>query len=184
MTATLVKDAGLERVGSHSVSLGVNYHDEIEKEECFGYFSATWRGEPCRVEVSADRYRHSSGLSEWRVYARAAYSGEDRNRHGADRLAARELTDTARHRLGELCVPIMREWLDSDDYGASRRQAFVRMFKRQASDLSIYAERPSDRLTSLVTKYADEISLKEFDALLEAGYRFDAYVQALNAIDA
>ena len=72
MSATLVKDVELDRVGSHSVSMGVNYRDQIEKEECFGYFSATWRGEPVRVTVSADRYRHSSGMSAWRIYARDA----------------------------------------------------------------------------------------------------------------
>jgi hypothetical protein len=183
MTQTLAKDVVLDRVGSHSVSTGYNYRDEIEKEECFGYFSATWRGQPVRLTMNADRYRHSSGMSEWRVYCRDAKVIEpDDDRNGDWYYHGASVSDTARQRLGEVCQPMMAEWLESDGYVTSRRLAFVRMLKRLASDLAKYNS--GSELTRMLDKYRFEISADQFAQLTRAGIAFAAYCDALAEIDA
>jgi hypothetical protein len=51
--AVLAKDVELRGCGSFSVTLG--YHYEIQKEEFWLYFSATWRGQPVRFTQKVDR---------------------------------------------------------------------------------------------------------------------------------
>lgn len=126
------KDAVLEKTGSHWVS-DDNYSsrvDGISKEEVYLYFSAKWRGQPVQVEVSADRYAHSSGISEWRVYARASRF-YDPERNGG---RGEETSGTARAALSKLCEPIATAWLSSDEYRASFERALAHMIMRKFDD--------------------------------------------------
>ena len=163
------KDAVLEKTGSHWVS-DENYssrHEGISKEEVFFYFSAKWRGQPVQVAVSADKYAHSSGMSDWRVYARAArYYDPERNGGSGE-----ETTATARRALGELCVPIAMEWLVSDEYAASFQRALAHMVMRKF-DNKYSTER--DVTTALAT-FEDRLSADIRQAIRSALDAFKAY---------
>lgn len=95
------------RVHSHYLDLG--YHDtpDVDKEQVFLTFVGAWRGEPAAVTMQADRYRHSEGLSEWRVYATEARGYTDEP-HGW----GAHLTETARRRLSDAAKPTVLAWLD------------------------------------------------------------------------
>lgn len=105
------------------------------REECYPSFHATWRGEPVRFTIQANRYEHSSGISEWRVYCqdaregRYAFDREDGTRE--DGYRGRELTDTARARLREAAEPIVREWLASEEYRREHKRALASMVVRE-----------------------------------------------------
>lgn len=106
----------IARTGSHSITIG---HDgEREREEVFVYCATEWRGAPVIVTMRADRYRHSSGLSEWRVYA-----SEARSKTNEPYGFGAHVTDTARQRLNDACKPLALTWLDSDDYRTSEADA-------------------------------------------------------------
>jgi hypothetical protein len=174
------KDAALQKTGSHWVS-DDNYSsraDGISKEEVYFYFTAQWRGRPVQVEVSADRYAHSSGISEWRVYARDARF-YDPERNGGRGEAT---TGTARAALGKLCVPIAEEWLTSDAYTASFQNALAHMVMRKF-DGRYSATR--DVQAALVT-FKDRLpkpTLQAISDALEAWQAFEAAkAQAFDAI--
>jgi hypothetical protein len=133
MAASKATDATLVSVGSHSVSLEYASGSEVTREECYPEITATWRGEEVKITMEANRYVHSSGWSEWRVFVHRTDPG---------------VTDTARAALREACEPIVREWLDSDEYTASRERAFFWMIRRQVQDERYNAGRPVQTLTA------------------------------------
>jgi hypothetical protein len=169
------KDAVLNKTGSHWVSDDNHSSrvDGISKEEVFFYFSAKWRGQPVQVEVSADKYAHSSGMSDWRVYARAAryYDSESYGGRGE------ETTGTARAALGELCVPIALEWLESDAYKASFQTALAHMVMRKFQDNYSASRRVAEALVTFRTRLSAPLiaSIREtlvaFGAYEAAKYR-------------
>lgn len=110
----------------------VTDNGRVEKEEVTRLFLTEWRGVVVTVRISADRYRHSSGISEWRIYA-------DQARKGTEGYGE-HLTDTARRRLSEKFSPLVQEWLNSNDsgdgsYTQSRRRVFTAVIKGKLSDL-------------------------------------------------
>ncbi len=120
------------RPHSHSVREGNNYRNLIEKEEVFLEFHTTWRGVPCRVTMSADWYRHSSGISEWRIYATDVRESSDEQPYGPT------LSDTARRRLSDICTPLTQNWLDSTAYRASEQRAYAHMILDKLRELRPY----------------------------------------------
>ncbi len=165
------------RTGSHSVH--IDWHNgqlEVTKEEVWFYFETTWRGRPALVTLSADRYRHSGGMSEWRVYA------SDAKEHDPERNGGRgdDLTDLARRRLGEQLIPVAREWLASEGYARSRQTAFYHALDRMARELSAFSRRDTSDLRKALATFGHELPPERQDQLFSAAARFDAFLEVLN----
>lgn len=164
------KDPVLQKTGSHHVG------DDLSREEIYFYFSATWRSQPVSVEVSADRYVHSSGMSDWRVYARAARF-YDPERNGG---RGEPTTETARRALSVLCVPIATEWLGSDEYAASFRRALAQMIMRKfRNDHS-----PARSVAEALATFRSRLAPDAFEAISETLSAYNAYTAASAKVDA
>lgn len=169
---TSAKNAVLERTGSHYISddAGSYRVDGISKEEVYGYFSAVWRGRAVQVEVSADRYSHSSGMSEWRVYARAARF-HDPERNGG---RGEETTGNARAALSKVCSPMMEEWLASDEYAASFQRALASMVMRKfRNDYSAARD-----VRAALATFKDRLAPAAHEAISETLAAYEAYEAA------
>jgi hypothetical protein len=162
------KNAELNRTGSHWVSDDNSCRSEgISKEEVYFYFSATWRGQPVQVEVSADRYAHTSGMSEWRVYARAARF-YDPERNGG---RGEETTETARSALSNLCSPIATDWLKTDAYTVSFQTALANMVIRKFRDDYSASRRVAEALNT----FKGRLSPAAYQGISETLDAYNAY---------
>jgi len=174
MTDTATLRAPL-RTGSHSVTIG---HNGIEKEEVWLYFETTWRNTPAIVEMSADRYVHSEGMSEWRVIARDAKES-DPTRNGNQ---GNDLTQLARQRLGAQLRPVVEQWLASEGYAESRRSAFGHALYRMACELSPRFH-STDSLRKALANYGHELKPETMRRLLDATDAFDRFSAILNNVN-
>lgn len=166
------------RTGSHSVRIGwQSGQQEVEKEEVFFYFETTWRGRPALVTLSADRYRHSSGMSEWRVYA------NDAKEHDPERYGGRgdDLTDLARRRLGEQLIPVARVWLASESYAESRQTAFYHALDHMARELSAFSRRDTGDLRKALATFGHELPPDAMRRLFDAADAFERFLEILNS---
>lgn len=159
--ATATATELVQRFRSHSITLDWNNgRRDVSKEELYPIVRATWRGQELNVQLNADRYRHSSGLSEWRVWIYNARRVLEEESGYAAEVA---LSDVARAKLNEVCRPIVLELLESEDYQRARRRALCRAIKyelREAAGHGYGLERIRDTLEHL----ADEL---EFEHLCE-----------------
>lgn len=176
-----VKDLKLERFNSHSVRIDfasdLGRYD-VSKEEVYGYFRATWRGVPVVFTMSADRYRHSSGISEWRIYCTDAREidpalAEDVYGRGP------AVSDTARQRLGAAARPVVEQWLASADYVTSRRTAFARALEHEASQLGTHQSTTS-RLRTYLETFASELEPADAKRLAAATDAYEAFLEILS----
>jgi hypothetical protein len=166
MTDTATLRAPL-RTGSHFITIG---HDGIEKEEVWIYFETSWRNRPAIVEMSADRYVHSSGMSEWRITARdAKESDPTRNGNRGD-----DLTQLARQRLGAQLRPVVEQWLASERYTESRQAAFGHALYRMALDLSARFN-STDPLRKALAMYGHELKPETMRRLFDAADAYDRF---------
>ncbi len=156
VTKTQATIDNLERVGSHWVNVKYDhphgYRDA--SEELYPVFTGTWRGRPVRLKMCARRYR--SGDSDtwanpqrsdgWQVYTSEAWSvGDDPE---ATKWNGPALTETARHRLGDVARPLVLAWLDSPAYSQGRSEAIRCAVVRQLrDDASSMAGTPASRHT-------------------------------------
>lgn len=168
----------LERVGSHSVTPSANSFD-TGREELFAYLVTEWRGVPVRVTVKATRYTYSGGeWSEWRAYATTARE-IDTTRPGT---RGPEVSTLARSRLSEVCVPLVREWIASDAYTASRRKAFAHHVADYCRKLDAYSEPPSLRLRQLLASVRHELTPDAIAATELTADAWDSFAAARRAI--
>ena len=143
-TATAIELVNPSR--SHWIALDWNAGElDINKEELWPNVRATWRGQELTAELEASRYRHSEGISEWRIFVRGARSLEG---YGL------ELSDVARSKLNEVCVPLVLEWLESDDYTAARTRTFAHTIAREIRDAGT---REDYRAATALEKFAGEL---------------------------
>lgn len=162
--AVTAKNGELVSVRSHSVRIGNN--GQVEREECWPVMSAVWTGREVEVDISADRYVTADGQwTDWRIYAR---SGEDKN--------GRKLTDVARQRMTELAVAVTTEWLDSDEYLASRQRAFKHELRRWVRDERFDAE----RMAKLVSRHQFELTAFDHRNLVRAIAGLKVLIDSLN----
>ena len=161
------QEVKMDRTGSHHVS--DEYARGGYREQVFGYFTATWLGEPVIVTMQADRYTHSSGLSDWRIYAEQARSFD------ADANGGRghELTDTARRRLSDACRPLMVAWLESDEYAPSLANAVRNMIVREMD------EKYGNGAGTMFTRYGHHLTPAQRTAIQDALDQRDAYRAAV-----
>ena len=158
---------------SHWVRL--DHNGDLEKEEIFVTFTADWRGEPCVVRMEANRYRHSSGVSEWRIFATAGKYGNDLHAYGQ-----KELSDTARARLAAVARPTMQAWIDSDDYKQSHNLALYAWFKREVGDLKSHSD--CSRLHKLVNANAQALGFAHTTRLKDAIAAFNTFQSLYGAL--
>lgn len=148
-------------------------HLEVGKETVHLTFEAVWRGRPVVVTMQADRYVHSNGWSEWRVYAERAR--EDVGPNGG--LGA-DLTETARHRLSDEFKPVVEKWLESDEYTLSARMAVVGALKALAGRLRY----DSRDLRTAVNANRKRLTAADAKQLLGVADAYDAFQTALEAV--
>ena len=159
----------------HSITFEpFNGRDAI-KEEVFLYFDATWQGRPVVVTLHADRYTHSEGLSEWRVYA-----SEAREIPAEGQYAGANLTDTARRRLSDACYDDAREWLWSSAYIASAAGAYVRALEHGFYDLRPSYTEPTKRVREDVARWAHKIPDAERARLERLADAYDHFAAIYN----
>lgn len=174
------KNAELRKT-SHHVSDDVHSQTAggIGKEGVHLYCSATWRGKPVSVTMSADRYAASyhdettgnstNKLTPWRVYASEAHFEDPSNNGGR----GEPVSGTARSALGKLCEPLVMEWLGSKAYTPSFQPALARMIMRKFRD-DYSAARD---VTSALAEFRDRLSRQLFLAIsdtLRAYLEFEA----------
>lgn len=164
-------EAVLTRTGSHHVTL--EYGETPSKEECFFYFDTAWRGSPAMVTMSADRYKHSSGWSEWRIYAVDAREIDEagNGRRGPD------LTDLARRRLSDQLEPLVEAWLAGPDYAASRARAFASALERELWELRY---RGTDRIRRTLSALSHELEPAALERLTSAVDAWDVFATIMN----
>jgi len=142
---------------SHWIALDWNAGElDISKEELWPNVRATWRGQELTAELEASRYRHSEGMSEWRVFVRGARNPEG---YGL------ELSDVARSKLNDACVPLVREWLESDEYPAARARTFAHTLAREVRDAGT---REDYRAALAIEKFAGELVPEDHENLTRA----------------
>jgi hypothetical protein len=182
---TMARDAVLVGVGSHWIADEYGGDPEgISKEEVFPRFRATWRGRDCLVTMRAHRYAASfegegTRLTDWRVYATEARE-HDENANGC---RGDEVSGTAQRALGDLCEPLVRDWLASDAYAVSRRKALAHMVVRHLEDRYTGVQRAREAMARVELAPA---ARKGILAVLKAREAYntargDALTSAINA---
>jgi hypothetical protein len=155
--------------------VGLDHAGRFQKEEVFTTYAATWRGRPVLVTMSADRYEHSSGVSEWRIYA-----SEAREEPAEGHYQGENLTDTARRRLSDQHKQVVRDWLESDDYHRSEAQAYADALRRVASDLRPYMSEPASGLRRALATNRDKLIPLDVHRFEQAADAFDTYAAILH----
>jgi len=143
--ANYIKDVTEFRIVSVWVALTPNGND-LEKVEVFQEYLATWRGEWVKVTAYADRYRHSNGLSDWRVWVRPDMS------NGVDSEGNRDwgrpkLTEAATRAFNVELVPLMKKKLEGLDLS---RALAIEIRTRVGK-----AYNPSEELAKLLQYWAE-----------------------------
>lgn len=153
---------------SHYVTL--YYFGCLEREEIFLNFATKWRGVDAIVTMSCDRYMYANDeLSEWRIYATEA-RGKNDTEYGY------HLTDTARRRLSDQHKEVARQWLDSDAYRESERNAYMRAVRR-VGETHHYGL--ADKLRRTARAVRDKIGPDAMVRFEQAADAYDAFTELL-----
>lgn len=114
--------------GSHWLELG-GYSEQqsgeaFKREELYPVLELeVSRAGRVRAQFSCDRYTSSNGtMGAWRVILREIRTATPDEPYQAGGIASGIGPATSRE-ISEACEPIIRAWLESDDYRASRRSA-------------------------------------------------------------
>jgi len=149
--------------GGHSITAGYNNW----KEEVHLYYRTEWRGESVVVTMALSRYQHSSGISEWRIYAQDARVGTEAHGCGP------HLTDLAQSRLSAQLQPLAAEWLTTDAYRTSESLAYFHAVKRELGDATPYGG--SKRAQQLLANYSEKFCDTQRGQLIEMCDAFDRF---------
>ena len=109
MTDTSGKFAiGMTGAHSHWIELDIEH---IRKENVYPEFTVVAKGMARRVRLSADRY-YANGMTEWRIYITEIDSDAG-------------IGPVTRQALRDDLVPMVEEWLKSDEYKLSYQRALA-----------------------------------------------------------
>lgn len=155
----------------HSVEF--DYRQQLDNEQVYLTFETEWRGQPAVVRMQADRYRHSSGISEWRYRVDEARGADTSDgRRGAD------LSGTARSRLSDQLRPLVEEWLGSEAYETSRDEAYFDAVRRMVREARPYPDPMRDvRKVLLDSVY---MTIAQRDRLYRMAEAYEAFTLAYN----
>jgi hypothetical protein len=160
VTAELIEG---EKNRSHWLSMQHGRGGEFSSEELYPHATVTGLPRiagPVHVETEANRYRHSEGWSEWRIFVRRV---TPQNGIGDATLAL----------IRDAVIPAVEEHLQSDEYKASRQRAAAYALRRL-----ILAECGS-LSTVTVQSMADEVNRHRADLSPEAATALrNAYIAA------
>lgn len=87
--------------------------------EVYAPFTVEWRGDTIEGTMIGDRYRHSSGWSDWRIVVSSTRP---------------DVTDTARAAIRDAVRPLAAIWIESDEYGPAHRRAHAAAIARYLKD--------------------------------------------------
>lgn len=142
------------------------------KEEVTLTFPATWRGTPCTVRMSASRYEHSTGISDWRIYA-----DEIRDSDGRE-----SFTDLARQKLGAEYEPVVTDWLKSAEYQRSYADAIYRMVRDGFYHLRPYGYGSATAdVRAMIAKWAHVLPAGDVAKLTDIADTYDLFNARLTA---
>jgi hypothetical protein len=124
-----------------------------------------------RAQFSVDRYVHSSGWSDWRIYAREVTPGNG-------------VGDAARAAINEAGKPLILAWLASDEYRHSRARAIAYAVKR-----GIEYDRPTasysiDNARKTLATFEHELHVSDVQSFTRALDALDVAAAALDAVPA
>lgn len=151
----------------------------FSKEELYPIIRVTVpRVGTVRAEFSADRYAHSDSvrgetMGTWRIILRDVRNDDDEARHASGVGPA---THAA---ISDACEPLIREYLDSDEYRDSLKRACAFMVRRRIIDngTTDYGLKGSRELLDHVAPQLDAGDLSRMrqalDALTTAGAFLD-----------
>ena len=126
--------------GSIHVSLGAG--GDVDKIEAYFGFEAEYLGKCYSVSVTADRYRASNGLTDWRLITRSGYSGP-------------QLTDKGRWAAQEAIAADVLAWLHSDAGQREQQRATFEAIRRAIAEERYSVDRPRRFLAMHSTELAD-----------------------------
>jgi hypothetical protein len=158
------------------------YRWGIIKEELFPSILTEWRGDSVVLGMSADRYEHSSGMSEWRVIGREARARHDAD--GQETTFGHAVSDLARRRLSEALAPLVYHWLRTEEYRLSRRSAIQHALARVIRDGRPTVKSADLRNAARAMLELGEISEGDLEDWGRLADLRDAYVDALEELDA
>lgn len=129
---------------------------ELSKEELYPILevSNVPRVGTVRASFSVDRYRHSSGWSDWRIIVR-------------DLEPATGIGPVTREAIREVCYPVIRGWLESGAYTIARRRAAAALVRRIIIDAGPRLYRVESARLEL-ERYRSELAPMEADSLSSA----------------
>lgn len=135
-------------------------------ESLIAELTATWNGKPVSFDMRATRYVPSDNRwTEWRVYV------DDRRGSG--------FTERAAQALGEAGEPLVRRFLESDDFAVSRRKALAYMVKGLVQEDARYGA-STVRSTEAMLRVGAELDHNDMIALSDA---VDALAHYLNIME-
>lgn len=158
------------------VSHWITHDYHTKKEEIVFYIRTEWRGTPARAVLTADRYEHSSGWSEWRVRCSEA-------REAMTEGLGASLTDTARTRMRERFEPMVRDWLDSTEYPASRGRSLTAMLRNKLLDAKPYGDPPTREVRGVLEAVGGEMSPEDVAYVTQTADAYDTFVKVLRQSD-
>lgn len=161
-------------VGTRSHHVTLDRFGQLDREEVYGDVEAVWRGERVTVKVTANRYRHSSGVSDWRIFIQDA-------RYGDGDYGTKSLTDTARSRLREETTGELAGWIDSECYRSSFGRALVYALKLIVREPHYNAP---DHLRQAIPKHVEFIGSLNADALFALADKAEAFATAYDELEA
>lgn len=153
----------------------VETYGEIKRETLTLRVSTEWRGKAATIDIVADRYRHSSGLSDWRVIGTNAREDLGGNGLGAP------LTDTARTRLADAHKHLAHDYLATEAYRESLATAMFYAIRGMLRDAGghpgLYSAKPSRDARRAIDKAvkAGQLGPETVDKLLSAADALDTY---------
>jgi hypothetical protein len=113
--------------GSHSLTLSYGREfGPFDREELFPVLELEApRVGKVRADFEANRYVHSSGWSEWRIFLRDVRR-PDPERPAIGGAEVSGVGPATRDAIRDACLPLIEEWLEGSEYRASREIAAAR----------------------------------------------------------
>jgi hypothetical protein len=193
MTSTTQTATMLCPNGSHSLEIERSARFDSEpfaREEFYPWLEVSIpRAGTVWAQFAADNYvassydektnKSSPVWNGWRIVLRdVATPGDDPDRPWINGREPGGIGDVARRNIREACEPLIREWLSSDDYQASRQQAVRSAVVREiAAPRQYMIDRARDTLRSVGDAMDNddrEQLARALDLLTEAAATLDA----------
>ena len=159
---------------SHWIELERSGDYAIQKEEIYARLASSWRGVDVQIEAVVQRYRHSNGLSDWRLYSAEVRAWSEPRNGFYDYVS-----DVARQRLREACEPVAVAYTTSDDYANTFHAALVRAIRDEVQNERYEPARTTRRMVEAWSKDLGRDTCEKFGHLAD---QFEAMGEAVSAL--